>query len=120
MSRPSRRVEQDALRERMRAVGMSHDEIAVEFTRRYRLRPRTAHRVARGWTQQQAADRINAHAARTGLDPDGAATMTVPWLSQLETWPLPPRRRPTPQMLALLAEVYGTSIDNLLDLDDRE
>ncbi|WP_261576489.1 hypothetical protein, partial [Frankia gtarii] len=25
-----------------------------------------------------------------------------------------------PQMLALLAEVYGTSIDNLLDLDDRE
>ncbi len=120
MNRPSRRVEQDALRERMRAAGMNHDEIAIEFARRYKLRPRVAHRYAHGWTQQQAADRINAHAARAGIDPDGAATMTPPWLSELETWPLPPRRRPTPQMLTLLAEVYGCDLHSLLDLDDRE
>jgi hypothetical protein len=120
MSRPSQRVEQDELRARMRAVGMSHDEIAVEFARRYKLRPRAAHRVAHGWTQQQATNHINTHAAGAGLDPDGTAPMTPPKLCEMENWPLPLRRRPTPQILALLAEVYGTSIHNLLDLDDRE
>uniref|UniRef100_UPI002AD30FD9 hypothetical protein n=1 Tax=Frankia sp. Cr1 TaxID=3073931 RepID=UPI002AD30FD9 len=102
------------------AVGMSHDEIAIEFARRYNYRPRAAHRVAHGWTQMQAAGRINAHAARTGLDPHGSAPMTAPRLSELENWPLPNnRRRPTPQLLNVLAEVYGTSIHNLIDLDDR-
>ncbi|KDA44247.1 hypothetical protein BMG523Draft_00743 [Frankia sp. BMG5.23] len=121
MSKLSRRVEQEELRARMRAVGMSHDEIAVEFARRYKLRPRAAHRHARGWTQTQAANHINTHAARVGLDPDGAAPMTGPKLSELENWPLPNnRRRPTPQILALLAEVYDTSIHGLIDLDDRE
>ncbi|ONH51356.1 hypothetical protein CcI49_36025 [Frankia sp. CcI49] len=100
---------------------MSHDEIAVEFARRYQLRPRAAYRVAHGWTQTQAANHINAHAARAGLDPDGAAPMTGPKLSELENWPLPKnRRRPTPQILALLAEVYDTSVHSLIDLDDRE
>ncbi|MCK9903566.1 hypothetical protein MXD63_26385 [Frankia sp. Cpl3] len=121
MTRASQRSEQDELRTRMRAVGMSHDEIAVEFARRYKLRPRAAHRHARGWTQTQAANHINAHSAHAGLDPDGAAPMTGPKLSELENWPLPNnRRRPTPQLLALLAEVYGTSIHGLIDLDDRE
>ncbi|ABW12056.1 hypothetical protein Franean1_2626 [Parafrankia sp. EAN1pec] len=121
MSRSSLRAEQDELRARMRAVGMSHDEIAIEFARRYHYRPRAAHRVAHGWTQQQAANHINAHAARTGLDPRGTAPMTAPRLSELENWPLPNnRRRPTPQLLAQLAEVYDTSIHNLIDLDDRE
>ncbi|ONH34160.1 helix-turn-helix transcriptional regulator [Protofrankia sp. BMG5.30] len=120
MGRLSQRVEQEELRDRMRAVGMTHSEIVVEFARRYRLRPRAAHRVAHGWTQAQAASRINAHTAHAGLDPDGAATMTAPWLSELENWPLPARRRLTPQILAVLAAVYGTDIHTLLDLDDRE
>ncbi|WP_322767285.1 hypothetical protein [Frankia sp. Cr1] len=120
MGKLGQRVEQDELRARMRAAGMSHDEIAVEFARRYKLRPRVAHRVAYGWTLQQAANRINAHAARTGVDPDGIAAMTAPRLSELENWPVPLRRRPTPQILALLAEVYGTDVHNLIDLDDRE
>ncbi|WP_242606783.1 hypothetical protein [Protofrankia symbiont of Coriaria ruscifolia] len=120
MSEPGQRADQDELRARMRAAGMTHDEIAVEFARRFKLRPRAAHRVAHGWTQQQAANHINAHAARVGLDPHGSATMTSPRLSELENWPIPRRRRPTPQMLALLAEVYGTGIQNLVDLDDRE
>jgi tetratricopeptide (TPR) repeat protein/transcriptional regulator with XRE-family HTH domain len=121
MTRASLRAEQDELRARMRAVGMSHDEIAVEFARRYHYRPRAAHRHARGWTQTQAANHINAHAAQAGLDPDGAAPMTGPKLSEVENWPLPNnRRRPTPQLLALLAEVYDTAIHNLIDLDDRE
>ncbi|ORT98511.1 hypothetical protein UK99_01355 [Frankia casuarinae] len=120
MGKISQRVEQEELRARMRAVGMAHDEIAIEFARRYRLRPRAAHRVAHGWTQQQAAGHINAYDARVGLDPESAALMSSPWLSELENWPLPARRRLTPQILAVLAAVYGTDIHNLLDLDDRE
>ncbi|ONH54623.1 hypothetical protein CcI49_30135 [Frankia sp. CcI49] len=120
MNKPSQRVEQDELRTRMRATGMSHHEIAIEFARRYRLRPRAAYRVAHGWTQQQAADRINAHAVRAGLDPDGTAPMTAPRLSEVENWPRPARRRPTPQILALLAEVYGCDLHALVDVDDRE
>jgi hypothetical protein len=121
MSRSSRRAEQDELRTRMRAAGMSHDEIAVEFACRYGYRPRAAHRHAHGWSQVQAAGHINAHAAQVGLDPHGTAPMDGPRLSELENWPLPNnRRRPTPQLLALLAAVYGTSIHNLIDLDDRE
>ncbi|WP_261555864.1 hypothetical protein [Frankia tisae] len=120
MGRPAGRVEQDELRSRMRAAGMSQDEIAVEFARRYRLRPRAAHRVARGLSQTQAANQVNAHAARLGLDAAGSAPMTGPKLSELENWPLPLRRRPTPRILALLAEVYGTSVHSLLDLGDRE
>jgi hypothetical protein len=47
--------------------------------------------------------------------------MTVPRLSEVENWPFPNNRsRPTPKILALLAEVYATSIHNLIDLDDRE
>uniref|UniRef100_UPI002AD2948E helix-turn-helix transcriptional regulator n=1 Tax=Frankia sp. Cr1 TaxID=3073931 RepID=UPI002AD2948E len=120
MGKTSQRVEQEELRARMRAVGMAHDEIAVEFARRYRLRPRAAHRVAHGWTQQQAAGHINAHIAHIGLDADGAASMSAPWLSELENWPFPARRRLTPRLLVVLAAVYGTDIHNLLDLDDRE
>lgn len=120
MARTSQRVEQEALRARMRAVGMAHDEIAVEFARRYRLRPRVAHRMAHGWTQQQAADRINGNLAGVGLERDDAASMSAPWLSELENWPVPARRRLTPQLLAVLATVYGTDIHSLLDLDDRE
>src|SRR5262245_61917386 len=78
------RFGQGELRPRMRAAGMTHDEIAVEFARRYRLRLRAAYRVAHGWTQQQAADQINAHAARVGLDAAGRATMTAPRLCELE------------------------------------
>lgn len=104
----------------MRATGMSHHEIAIEFARRYRLRPRAAYRVAHGWTQHQAADRINAYAARAGLDPEGTAPMTAPRLSEVENWPRPARRRPTPQILALLAEVYECDLHALVDSDDRE
>lgn len=116
----SLRVELERLRDRMRAVGMTHEEIAAEFSRRYRLRPRPAFRHAHGWTLQLAADRINARAADLDIDPQGTATMTVPRLSELENWPNSARRRPTPQILALLASVYGTDVHSLLDIADRE
>jgi hypothetical protein len=50
----------DGLRERMRGLGFSYDEIAVEMGRRYRLRPRQAYRLARGWSLEQAAARFSA------------------------------------------------------------
>ena len=43
-AKTSLRAEQRALREKMRALGISHRQIAVEFARRYRLRPRAAWR----------------------------------------------------------------------------
>lgn len=50
---------------------------------------------------------------RAGRDPGTAPRVDL-------HWPYPDRRRPTPRILALLAEVYGTDVHHLLDLDDRE
>ncbi len=121
MGRVSVKAEQNILRDRMRGAGMTHSEIAAEFSRRYRLRPRPAFRHAYGWTLHQAAAHINDHAARLGIDPDGKASMIAPYLCELEHWPYPGRRRRlTPQLLALLATAYGTDIHSLLDVSDRE
>lgn len=119
-ARMSLREEQDDLRSRMRALGMGHGEIAAEFARRYRLRPRAAWRHAHGWTLSQAARQINDAAARTGFDEDGRAPMTGPRLCEVEKWPAQSRARPTPRVLALLAVAYGAPVGGLLDLDDYE
>ncbi|TFE24664.1 hypothetical protein E0F15_21190 [Frankia sp. B2] len=119
--RLSLREEQDDLRSRMRALGMGHGEIAAEFARRYRFRPRAAWRHAHGWTLNQAARQVNDAAARTGYDEDGRAPMTGPRLCELEKWPAQSSRtRPTPRVLALLAVAYGAPVGGLLDLDDHE
>jgi len=122
MSRPkaSLRAEQDGLRSRMRDRGMTHQEIAAEFARRFHFRPRAAYRHAFGWTLAQAADRINAYAAEHGLDPAGRAPMTEPKLSELENFPRSRLHRLMPQKLALLAGVYGTDVYALLDRDDHD
>jgi hypothetical protein len=119
-ARMSLREEQDDLRSRMRALGMGHGEIAAEFARRYRFRPRAAWRHAHGWTLNQAARQVNDAAARTGYDEDGRAPMTGPRLCELEKWPAQSRTRPTPRVLALLAVAYGAPVGGLLDLDDHE
>jgi len=78
-AKTSLRAEQRALREHMRALGLSHRQIAVEFARRYRLRARAAWRHAYGWSLKEAAERISDYAARSGLDPDGVTVaMTAP------------------------------------------
>jgi hypothetical protein len=118
--RPSLRAEQADARSRMRALGLSYDEIAAEFSRRYRLRPRAAFRIAYGWTFTQAAGQINAYRAQVGADSAGRASMTGPRLHDYEKWPAPGARKPTPPMLALLARVYNAEVSRLLDLDDYE
>jgi hypothetical protein len=54
-------AEKRTLREKMRALGLGHREIAAEFARRYRLRPRAAWREAHGWSLREAAAQINAY-----------------------------------------------------------
>ena len=70
------KAELDGLRERMRGLGFSYDEIAAEIGRRYRLRPREAYRLAWGWSLEQAAARFNERAARQDADPDARASLT--------------------------------------------
>jgi len=113
------KAEMDGLRERMRALGFGFDEAAAEVSRRYQVRPRQAYRLARGWTQDQAAARFNELAAGEGTDPDGRASMTGPHLCEVEQWPNSDRR-PSVYVLCLLARVYETDVLCLLDLADHE
>jgi hypothetical protein len=93
-AKTSLRREKRELRDKMRAMGLGYRDIAAEFARRYRLRPRAAWREAYGWSQQEAAARINGFTGETGLDPGGFAGMTGPHLCEHESWPGhgPPRR----------------------------
>jgi transcriptional regulator with XRE-family HTH domain len=109
----------DRLRERMRGLGFSYDEIAVEATRRYPVRPRQAYRLAWGWTLDKVAARFNELAAREGTDPGGRAGMTGAHLCELEKWPFS-ERKPSVYVLCLLARVYETDVLCLLDLADHE
>jgi tetratricopeptide (TPR) repeat protein len=123
-AKTSLRAEKNALREKMRAMGLGHREIAAELARRYRFRPRAAWREAHGWSLKDTAARINDHSGKIGLDPGGTAAMTAAHLCEYENWPghnsEPSGRRPTPYLLALLAAVYGCAATDLVDLDDRE
>jgi len=123
-AKTSLRGEQRALREKMRELGMSHRQIAVEFARRYRLRPRAAWRNAYGWSLTEAAEQISTYAARAGLDNGATVAMTAAHLCEHENWPgeghEPAGRRPTPYLLSLLAAVYGCTVQDLLDAADYE
>ena len=113
------KAELDGLRERMRGLGFSYDEIAAEVSRRYQVRPRQAYRLAWGWTLDQVAARFNERAASEGTDPDGRASMTGPHLCELEKWPRS-TRKPSVYVLCMLAGIYETDALCLLDLADHE
>jgi hypothetical protein len=123
-AKTSLRAEKRALLERMRAMGLGTGDIAAELARRFQIRPRAAWRESYGWSLREAAERINAHAGGTGLDPAGIAAMTGAHLCEYEGWPgLGPRpagRRPTLALLARLAAAYGCAITDLVDFRDRE
>jgi tetratricopeptide (TPR) repeat protein len=123
-AKTSMRREKRELRDHMRSMGLGYRDIAAEFARRYKMRPRAAWREAYGWSLQETADRINAFRGNTGLDPGGLASMTAPHLSEYETWPghgpHPSGRRPTPYLLAVLAAVYDCAVTDLIDLPDRQ
>jgi tetratricopeptide (TPR) repeat protein len=112
-------------RDEMSAQGMSRREIQRELVLRFGLRPRPAWREAHGWSQEEAADRINARRGQAGLDPGGRAGMTRARLSEHESWPgtgsgpAVTGRRPTLQVLAVMATVYSCAVSELIDLADR-
>ena len=119
------RAQQRELRERMRAAGMPASAMAVEFGRRFGLRPRAAWRHSLGLSLTQAAELINCCADVAGLDPSGTTVaMTSAHLCEHEQFPgegaRPGGRRVTPRTLALLARAYGAGIADLLDLRDYE
>jgi len=103
----------------MRGLGFSYDEIAIEVTRRYPVRPRQAYRLAWGWTLDKVAERFNELAAREGTDPEGRAGMSSSHLCEVERWP-DSDRKPSVYVLCLLAKVYETDVLCLLDLADHE
>ena len=109
------KAELDSLRERMRSRGFCHDEIAAEISRRYRVRPREAYRLAWGWSLEKAAGRFNDHAS---VHEDGAG-LTGSRLSEFEHWPQN-GRKPSVHVLFMLAEIYQTYVPCLLDFADHE
>ena len=123
-AKTSLRKEKRDLREKMRGLGLGYRDIAAEFARCYRLRPRAAWREAYGWSLQETADRINTFRGQVGLDPGGFAGMTASHLCEHENWPGhgagTSGRRPTPYLLAVLAAVYDCTVTDLIDLADRE
>jgi transcriptional regulator with XRE-family HTH domain len=113
------KAELDDLRERMRKLGLGHEEIAAEVARRYRARPRESYRLAWGWSLNHAAARFNALAAQEGCDPQARAGMTGPHLCEHERWP-DGGRKPSVYVLVMLAQMYETDVLCLLDLADHE
>ncbi|WP_331722263.1 hypothetical protein [Streptomyces canus] len=97
----------------MRALGCSTQQVAVEMSRRFNLRPRAAWRHAIGWTQWKLAFEYNTlH--------DGA-TLADNRISEYENWPHG-GTQPSLQYLANLAATFGRgcTTDQLVDADDME
>jgi hypothetical protein len=101
----------------MRGLGMSRAEIAAEMARQYKLRPRTAWRIAWGWTLEESAERYNALRARGA--PEAVTSLTGSRLSEWENWPFS-TRKPSITGLCLLAEIYQCGVLDLTDVQDRE
>lgn len=110
--------ERTALRQRMMDAGAGVDEVAAEMRRRWGFRPREAYRHAHGWSQDEAAVRFTGIAGRmgsAGSAPGGVSpAMVGTRIGEYERWPFG-GRRPSPYVLTVLAEVYGTTVDALLD-----
>jgi len=101
----------------MRAMGMTHAEIAAEMARQFTLRPRAAWRAAWGWTLEEAAERHNALRAKNA--PEAVTSLTGSRLSEWENWPFSTRKPPLTALFAL-AEIYQARPQDLIDVHDRE
>ncbi|PBC72384.1 hypothetical protein BX261_7257 [Streptomyces sp. 2321.6] len=108
--------DRDQLRQEMTAAGCDLTQVSMEMRTRFRMRPREAWRQAHGLTLQAAADRISdLGGSRRGVEVAADASLVAKW----EKWPAPSGRKPSPQVLVMLAELYGCDAADLLDYDDR-
>jgi transcriptional regulator with XRE-family HTH domain len=110
----SMKAERDQLRDRMRSLGCSLTQIALEMSRQFDLRPRLAWRHALGWTQSELAQQYNIAHPGAGL--------LANRVSKYETWPHGSGGPPSPRYLSGLATTYGhgCTLFRLVDVDDME
>jgi transcriptional regulator with XRE-family HTH domain/tetratricopeptide (TPR) repeat protein len=101
----------------MLAASCSYDLVAQEMRQRWAFRPREAYRHAIGWSQDQVAAQFTEAAARLGNDRGPHSPMIGTRIGEYERWPHG-GRRPSTYVLTVLASLYRTSVDRLLDYDD--
>ncbi|MCM3882928.1 helix-turn-helix transcriptional regulator [Frankia sp. R82] len=97
---------------RLRVLGWSYRRIALRLRARHGLRPLAAFRLARGWTQEEAARHWNERWPGSGPVKTGKA-----W-SYWENWPGRGGRAPSAAVLWRLAELYQCRPGELLDGPD--
>lgn len=102
----SRRQEQTQAAQELRARGWTWAQVAADFCGRYRVNARVAHRLARGWSQREAADAWN---ARWPDDPK-----TFKNFSTWELWPSSTGHAPSLTTLDRLAQLYECTAGDLL------
>lgn len=102
----SLKQQQRELTTRLRAQGRTWTEIAAEFRDQYGVNVRAALRMARGWSQRDAADEWN---KRWPDDPK-----TFKNFSYWELWPASTGHAPSLDVLSRLAEMYACGIADLV------
>ena len=115
------RSERSALRRRMLSSGGTLDDVVAEMRRRWGFRPRVAYRHAYGWSQEEVAVRFREVAGQLSREPASTPMPAIVGarIGEYERWPQG-GRRPSPYVLAVLGEVYGTTVGQLLDAADRD
>ncbi|GAA2257300.1 hypothetical protein GCM10010232_54040 [Streptomyces amakusaensis] len=115
VAKPGSKAYRTKLRTELTELGLSEhqaaEQMVADLIRECAMRPRTAHRVAREISLEKAAADYNA------LSRDPRATMTGGRVWEYEQWPQR-GSRPSPRVLRLLAAVYGTTWERLVDVDD--
>jgi hypothetical protein len=90
----------------LRAQGRTWVETAQAFTERYRINPRVALRLVRGWSQRDAAAKWN------DAWPDDPKTFKN--FSYWEQWPATTGYAPSLDVLSKLAQLYQCSVSDLV------
>ena len=106
--------ERAELREKLQRQNRTPEQIAAAMAEAFHDRRRPAWRNAHGWTQDEVAVRFNEFVG------DEQASMTGNRISDFERWPFGSGVKPTKDTLAILAEIYGTTLLNLIDDHDRQ